>query len=569
MRLVRDVDLELDTSRGRVGDYDREAVVRLFREYEFRTLIDRLPPLLGERPEDAIAAMRELRDAGFPAAQGAGAWRRGRAPRRGCAGTQSARRAAPAVARLRPDRRRVGGARPPRPPPARRDGGGDADRAEARAERVAVAAGDLPGALAAAIVDPGRIEVVDADGVAALEPWLRGQDAVGIGPRAGRPAAARRDPARARRRRRRTGASSRPTARTPRSPCATCWSGSTPGSSATRSSRCSPRASPRTPDADAARRSRSTPRSPPTSSTPRCGPRRSPTSSRSGWTSSCRPTAAGPPADRRRGARGARCARRPAVARAGAPRRRRRPPVRRDRAAADPDPRPHGGGRASRSTATRCARSRSSSRPRSRASSARSSTPSATSSRSAAPSSWARSCSWSSACPRAARRRPATRPTRRVLEELRGVHPVIEPVLEWRIFTKLRSTYVEALPTLIGPDGRLHTLFNQAVAATGPPVELRPEPPEHPDPDAARPPDPARVRRGLAGHDARRRGLQPDRAPDPRPRERRRAPARRVRARGRHPPRDRRPGAAQGARGRRRPTSGRWPRWSTSGSPTG
>jgi DNA polymerase-1 len=54
-----------------------------------------------------------------------------------------------------------------------------------------------------------------------------------------------------------------------------------------------------------------------------------------------------------------------------------------------------------------------------------------------------------------------------VLEELRGVHPVIEPVLEWRIYTKLRSTYVEALPTLIGPDGRLHTLFHQAVAATG------------------------------------------------------------------------------------------------------
>jgi DNA polymerase I len=54
-----------------------------------------------------------------------------------------------------------------------------------------------------------------------------------------------------------------------------------------------------------------------------------------------------------------------------------------------------------------------------------------------------------------------------VLEELRGVHPVIEPVLEWRIFTKLRSTYVEALPVLIGPDDRLHTLFHQAVAATG------------------------------------------------------------------------------------------------------
>ena len=99
-----------------------------------------------------------------------------------------------------------------------------------------------------------------------------------------------------------------------------------------------------------------------------------------------------------------------------------------------------------------------------------------------------------------------------VLEELRGVHPVVEPVLEWRIFTKLRSTYVEALPTLIGPDQRLHTLFNQAVAATGPAVELRAQPPEHPDPYAARAPDPPRLRRRLAGHDARGRRLQPDRA---------------------------------------------------------
>ncbi|MBI3751124.1 MAG: DNA polymerase I [Chloroflexi bacterium] len=54
-----------------------------------------------------------------------------------------------------------------------------------------------------------------------------------------------------------------------------------------------------------------------------------------------------------------------------------------------------------------------------------------------------------------------------VLEELVGVHPVIQPVLDWRIYTKLRSTYVEALPTLIAPDGRVHTTFHQAVAATG------------------------------------------------------------------------------------------------------
>jgi DNA polymerase-1 len=54
-----------------------------------------------------------------------------------------------------------------------------------------------------------------------------------------------------------------------------------------------------------------------------------------------------------------------------------------------------------------------------------------------------------------------------VLEELVGVHPVIQPVLDWRIYTKLRSTYVEALPSLIADDGRVHTTFHQAVAATG------------------------------------------------------------------------------------------------------
>ncbi|HEX8026399.1 MAG TPA: DNA polymerase I, partial [Candidatus Limnocylindrales bacterium] len=54
-----------------------------------------------------------------------------------------------------------------------------------------------------------------------------------------------------------------------------------------------------------------------------------------------------------------------------------------------------------------------------------------------------------------------------VLEELVGVHPVIQPVLDWRIYTKLRSTYVEALPSLIADDARVHTTFHQAVAATG------------------------------------------------------------------------------------------------------
>jgi DNA polymerase I len=45
---------------------------------------------------------------------------------------------------------------------------------------------------------------------------------------------------------------------------------------------------------------------------------------------------------------------------------------------------------------------------------------------------------------------------------------MIGKLLDWRVYTKLRSTYVEALPTLVSPiDGRLHTTFHQAVASTG------------------------------------------------------------------------------------------------------
>ncbi len=55
-----------------------------------------------------------------------------------------------------------------------------------------------------------------------------------------------------------------------------------------------------------------------------------------------------------------------------------------------------------------------------------------------------------------------------VLEDLRDAHPMVGMLLDWRLYTKLRSTYVEALPALIDPvTGRLHTTFQQAVAATG------------------------------------------------------------------------------------------------------
>ncbi len=53
------------------------------------------------------------------------------------------------------------------------------------------------------------------------------------------------------------------------------------------------------------------------------------------------------------------------------------------------------------------------------------------------------------------------------LEALREMHPVVGLVLEWRQLTKLKGTYVDALLELTDETGRVHTSFNQAVAATG------------------------------------------------------------------------------------------------------
>ena len=55
-----------------------------------------------------------------------------------------------------------------------------------------------------------------------------------------------------------------------------------------------------------------------------------------------------------------------------------------------------------------------------------------------------------------------------VLEKLRDAHPIVDALLSWRELDKLNSTYLEALPRLVdAKDGRLHTSFNQTVAATG------------------------------------------------------------------------------------------------------
>ncbi len=55
----------------------------------------------------------------------------------------------------------------------------------------------------------------------------------------------------------------------------------------------------------------------------------------------------------------------------------------------------------------------------------------------------------------------------RVLQAIRHEHPVIPKIERWRELTKLAQTYLDALPQLLGPDGRLHTTFNQTAATTG------------------------------------------------------------------------------------------------------
>ena len=55
-----------------------------------------------------------------------------------------------------------------------------------------------------------------------------------------------------------------------------------------------------------------------------------------------------------------------------------------------------------------------------------------------------------------------------VLESLKGTHPVIELILEYRELAKLKSTYVDALPDLVNPDtGRVHTSYKQTGTVTG------------------------------------------------------------------------------------------------------
>src|SRR5215210_7223756 len=55
----------------------------------------------------------------------------------------------------------------------------------------------------------------------------------------------------------------------------------------------------------------------------------------------------------------------------------------------------------------------------------------------------------------------------RVLQAIRGEHPIIVKIERWRELTKLAQTYLDALPLLLADDGRLHTTFSQVTASTG------------------------------------------------------------------------------------------------------
>ena len=53
------------------------------------------------------------------------------------------------------------------------------------------------------------------------------------------------------------------------------------------------------------------------------------------------------------------------------------------------------------------------------------------------------------------------------LEKLRDEHPIIDLVLQYREMNKLKTTYIEPFPSLVGADGRIHTTYNQTGTSTG------------------------------------------------------------------------------------------------------
>ena len=57
--------------------------------------------------------------------------------------------------------------------------------------------------------------------------------------------------------------------------------------------------------------------------------------------------------------------------------------------------------------------------------------------------------------------------SQQTLEKLAGQHPVVDSILQYRKLETMRSTYLDPLPRLVDPQGRIHTTFNQKATATG------------------------------------------------------------------------------------------------------
>ena len=180
-RIVRDLPIKLDLEAARLSDYDRAEVVRLFREFEFRSLIDRLPALTGESATDAAEALRSVAG-NVPAARVAGEAARpprrpSPSPRNGGEGLQ-----------LSMDFGATGlGSAEAVPAPSPAVQGRSLRPSGAAGKAAGVAAGEAIGrvdpatALRAAVADPtlmARFEATDGDAAAAAE-WLAGGDEVG------------------------------------------------------------------------------------------------------------------------------------------------------------------------------------------------------------------------------------------------------------------------------------------------------------------------------------------------------------------------------------------------------
>ena len=78
-----------------------------------------------------------------------------------------------------------------------------------------------------------------------------------------------------------------------------------------------------------------------------------------------------------------------------------------------------------------------------------------------------RSCSTSSACRKKRRGKTGFSTDARVLQAIRHEHEIVPAIEEWRELTKLKSTYLDALPELIDDDGPPAHHFNQTAATTG------------------------------------------------------------------------------------------------------